>query len=451
MTQIISEKLIEDVKGSIHQKNQQFLKKLIDEMRPADLADLIEHLDQEERLHLFDFLEPKGAGDVLVEIEAPVQESILDDLDNRAISEIVQELDSDDAADLVGDLPAERAQQIIERLEDDVSEELEKLLPYPEDTAGGIMALEFVAVRADATVQEAIEIIRKNREEVENVYYLFVVDGFNRLVGVVSLKDLVLEPPDRKINEIMNPEVISVDLHRDQEEIYHLVKKYDLVSLPVVDEQNRLIGRITHDDIIDVIEEEADEDISLMAGVIHQEIAEESAIKISRARLPWLLAALFGEILAAVVISRFESSLEKIIALSFFIPVIMAMGGSTGNQAAAIVVRGLATGDISLINIGKRLWVEMKAALLNGLICGLVLGLIVGVWLSDAKLGSVVCLALVFIIFDAGFIGSAVPLVLKRLNIDPALATGPFVATSNDILGLLIYLGLVTAFLKLAA
>jgi magnesium transporter len=451
MTQIISEKLIQDVKDSIRERNQQFLKKLIDEMRPADLADLIEHLDREERLHIFDFLEPKGAGDVLVEIEAPVQETILDVLDNQAISEIVQELDSDDAADLVGDLPADRAKQVIEALEDDVTEELQKLLPHPEDTAGGIMALEFVAVNADATVQEAIDTIREQKEEVQNVYYLFVVDDFYRLVGVVSLKDLVLEPPERKLRDIMNPEVISAKVNMDQEEVYHLVKKYDVVTIPVVDEKQRLVGRITHDDIIDVIEEEADEDISLMAGVIRQEIAEDSAIRISKARLPWLLAALLGEIVAAVVISRFESSLEKIIALSFFIPVIMAMGGSTGNQAATIVVRGLATGDISLINIGKRLWVEMKAALLNGVICGLVLGLIVGVWLSDAKLGSVVCLALIFIILDAGFIGSAVPLVLKRLNIDPALATGPFVATSNDILGLLIYLGLVTAFLKMAA
>jgi magnesium transporter len=451
MTQIISEKLIEDVKSSIHQKNQPFLKKLIDEMRPADLADLIEHLDQEERLHLFDFLEPKGAGDVLVEMEAPVQESILGELDNQAISEIVQELDSDDAADLVGDLPAERAQQIIERVEDEVSEELEKLLPYPDDTAGGIMALEFVAVRADATVQEAIETIRENREEVVNVYYLFVVDDFNRLVGVVSLKDLVLEPPERKINEIMNPEVISVDLHRDQEEIYHLVKKYDLVSLPVVDEQNRLIGRITHDDIIDVIEEEADEDISLMAGVIHQEIAEESSMKISRARLPWLIAGLFGGIVAAVVINQFESSLEKILALSFFFPVIMAMGGNTGTQAATVAVRGLATGDISLVHIGKRLWMEMKVALLNGVICGILLGLIVGVWLSDYGLGIIVAVALVLIIVNSGFIGAAVPLVLKRLNIDPALATGPFVTTTNDIFSLFIYLGLVTAFLRMTA
>ena len=451
MTQIITEEYIEEVKDAIREKSKQFLEKLIDESRPADLADLIEHLDREERLHIFEFLEPKGAGDVLVELEAPAQGGILDELDNEVISEIVQELDSDDAADLVGDLPAERAQQIIERLEDDVSEELEKLLPYPEDTAGGIMALEFVAAKADATVQEAIETIRENREEVENVYYLFVVDDLNRLVGVVSLKDLVLEPPKRKVSQIMNPDVICVEAHTDQEEVYHLVKKYDLVTIPVVDEQNRLIGRITHDDIIDVIEEEADEDISLMAGVIRQEIAEESSIKISRARLPWLVAGLFGGIVAAVVINQFESSLEKILALSFFFPVIMAMGRNTGTQAATVAVRGLATGDISLVHIGKRLWMEMKVALLNGIICGILLGLIVGIWLYDYGLGSIVALSLVLIVLNSGFIGAAVPLALKRLNIDPALATGPFVTTTNDIFSLLIYLGLVTAFLRMTA
>jgi len=451
VTQIISEKLVEDVKDAIKEKNLQFLTKLIDEMRPADLADLIEHLDPEQRLYIFDFLEPKGAGDVLVEMEAPVQVSILGELDNQAISEIVQELDSDDAADLVGDLPAERAKQIIETVEDEVSEELEKLLPYPEDTAGGIMALEFVAVMADATVQQAIETIREKREEVENVYYLFVVDDYYRLMGVISLKDLVLEPPERKVNEIMNPEVISVNVNRDQEEVYHLVKKYDLVTIPVVDEHNRLVGRITHDDIIDVIEEEADEDISLMAGVIRQEIAEESSLKISRARLPWLIAGLFGGILAAAVIKQFESSLEKVLALSFFFPVIMAMGGNTGTQAATVAVRGIATGDISLVHIGKRLWVEMRVALFNGIVCGILLGLIVGIWLYDYGLGSIVALSLVLIILNSGFIGASVPLALKRFNIDPALATGPFVTTTNDILSLLIYLGLVTFFLRMTA
>ncbi|MBN1830476.1 MAG: magnesium transporter, partial [Deltaproteobacteria bacterium] len=268
MTQIVDGKLVEDVKEAIKEKKRDFLVKLIDEMRPADLADLMEHLNSDERLYFFEFMEPKGAGDVLVEMETPVQESILDDLNNEAISEIVQELDSDDAADLVGDLPAERAKQIIETVENEVSKDLEKLLPYPDDTAGGLMALEFVAVKAGDTIQQAINTIRTKREEVQNIYYLFVVDDFNRLVGVISLKDLVLEPPLRRVQEIMNPEVISVDVHMDQEEVYHLVKKYDLVTVPVVDEYHRLVGRITHDDIIDVIEEEADEDISLMAGVI---------------------------------------------------------------------------------------------------------------------------------------------------------------------------------------
>ncbi|MBW2610589.1 MAG: magnesium transporter [Deltaproteobacteria bacterium] len=451
MTQIISQKMIDEVKTSIKEENSRFLMKLIDDMRPADVADLIEHLNPNERLYLFELLEPHGAGDVLVEIEAPVQERIISDLDNQAISEIVQELDSDDAADLVGDLPKERAKEIIETLEEDVSEELEKLLPYAEDTAGGIMALEFVAVKADSTINEAINRIREKREEVENLYYLWVVDDFNRLVGVVSLKDLFFEPPERKVSDIMNPEVISADINRDQEEVAHLVKKYDLVTIPVIDENHHLVGRITHDDIIDVIEEEADEDISLMAGVIHQEITEVSPIKISRARLPWLIMGLFGGIIAALVINQFESSLEKMIALTFFFPVIMAMGGNTGIQAATVAVRGLATGDISLVNVWKRLWVEMKVAFVNGIICGILLGLIVGVWLSDYGLGAVVTLSLTLIVLISGFIGAAVPLALKRLNVDPALATGPFVTTSNDILSLLIYLGLVNVFLKMSA
>ncbi len=449
MTQILNEKFIKDVKHFIKEEKREFLKKLIGDVRPADVADLIEYLDPDERLYIFELLEPEGAGEVLVEIEAPVQESILSDLDNQAISEIVEELDSDDAADLVGDLPADRAKEIIKKLGDDVSEEIEKLLPYAEDSAGGIMALEFVAVRADSSIQEAIDTIREMREEVENLYYLFVIDEFDKLVGVISLKDLVLEPPERKISDIMNPKVISVHVNTDQEEVAHLVKKYDLVHIPVVDEHYRLVGRITHDDIIDVMEEEADEDISLMAGVIHQEIAEESPMKISRARLPWLIAGLFGGILAAAVINQFESSLQKILALSFFFPVIMAMGGNTGTQAATVAVRGLATGDIRVVNIGKRIRVEMKVALFNGIICGIILGTIVGVWLSDYGLGAIVTLSLVLIVLNSGFIGAAVPLVLKRMNIDPALATGPFVTTSNDIMSLLIYLGLVTLYMRL--
>jgi magnesium transporter len=451
MPYVIDEKLVKDVKDSIKGQDEPFLKHLMDEMRPADLADLIEHLDPEERVCVFDLIEPEGAGEVLVEMEPPFQERLLEGLDDEHISEIVQELDSDDAADVVGDLPADRAKHIIEKLEDDVSEELEILLPYPEDTAGGIMALEFVAVRENETVQEAIETIRSMREEVKNVYYLFVVNDREKLVGVISMKDLVLANPQNTVHNIMNPEVISVRVDIDQEEVAQLVKKYNLVSIPVVDDQERLVGRITHDDIIDVIEEEADEDISRMAGVINQEIAEESATRITRARLPWLVGGLGGGILAAGVINQFETSLERVIALAFFFPVIMAMGGSTGTQAATVMVRGLATGDISLVNIGKRLWVEIQVALLNGVICGILLGIIVSVWLSDYGLGLIVTISMVLIILVSGFIGAAVPLVFRRLNIDPALATGPLVTTSNDILSLFIYLGLVTLFLRMTS
>lgn len=445
---IIDEKLVSEVKGSINDKNSKYLARLIDKLRPADLADLIEHLKPEERLYLFEMLEPEGAGDVLVEIEAPVQESLIQDLDNSVITEIVQELDSDDAADLVGDLPADRAKDIIETLEDDVTEELEKLLPYDEESAGGIMALEYVAVKDYCTIQEAIDIIREKREEVENLYYLWVVDDFDKLVGVLSLKNLVLEPSDRVIRDIMNPEVISVDVDLDQEEVANLVKKYDLVAIPVVDDYNRLVGRITHDDIIDVLEEEADEDISLMAGVMHQEITEESPVKISKARLPWLIIGLIGSIGAAFVITHFDHSLEKLIVLASFFPVVMAMGGSTGTQAATVAVRGLATGDIGLVNVWKRLWLEMKVAMVNGIICGILLGIIVYIMEGNIKLGGVIAIALMIIILISGVIGAAVPLVFKRLNIDPALATGPLITTINDILSLLIYLGLVTNFMK---
>ena len=448
-TRAIEARLIDEVKSLVEQGKLDTLKKLIVEMRPADVADLIEHLAADERIPIFQLLEPEGAGDVLIEIEPPVQERLLKDLDSKAISDIVTELDSDDAADLVGDLPADRAKEVIDAVDDHVSAELEKLLPFPDDTAGGLMALEFVAVKADVTVGDAIKTVREEGRDIENLYYIWVTDDFQRLVGVLSLKDLVLEPEDRKVSEIMNPDVISVGVDTDQEEVANIVRRYDLVNIPVVDDYSRLVGRITHDDIIDVIEEEIDEDMSLMAGVIDQEVTEESSIKISRARLPWLIAALFGGVLAAVIINQFEASLQTMISLSFFFPVVMAMGGNTGTQAATVVVRGLATGDIGLVNVGKRLWMELRVALINGIICGGILGLIVGFWVGDYRLGIIVYTALFLIIILSGIIGAAVPLALKRLNVDPALAAGPFVTTSNDILSLLIYLGLTTLFLRM--
>jgi magnesium transporter len=443
----VNERQIDQFKSLVKEGDTDALKALIKEMAPADVADLLEHLDHDERLFVFDLLEPEGAADIIVEMQAPAQGRLVEDLDNEVLSDIVEEMDSDDAADLLGDLPEDRARKIIETVDDDVSRDIEKLLPYREDSAGGIMALDFVAVNADATVQDAIDTIRHKKEDVGRVYSVWVVDGFGRLAGMVGLSELVLHESETKISEIMEQDIISVTVDADQEEVVRLVKKYDLVSIPVVDSKNRLIGRITHDDIVDVMEEEADEDMSLIAGIMPQDIAEVAPTVISRARLPWLLAAMFGELVAAFVISRFEASLAKVVALAFFVPVIMAMGGNSGTQAAIVVVRGLATGDISMVKIWKRLWVELRVAVINGMICGTILALIVGAWLSDFPLGFIVGIALVTVIIFSGFAGSAIPVILNKLKVDPALGTGPFVATSNDVLGVFIYLGLITLFL----
>ncbi len=447
-SETLSEELIERIKNLIKEGNKKELKSIIDSMKPADVADLIEHLDSEERMFIFKILEPEGAGEVLVEIEPPIQESIIEEMDDESLSEIVESLDSDDAVDLVSHLPEERAKQIIESVEKDVSEEIKKLLPYPEDTAGGIMALEFVAVKADATIKDAIEEIKKKKDEIEDLYNIWVVDNEGKLVGAVSVIDLLLEPPEKKIKEIMNRDIVYVDVYTDQEEVAKLFKKYDLISIPVVDEEKRLVGRITYDDIIDVIEEEVDEDMELMAGIVDQEIAETSPFKISKARLPWLIVSFIGELISAMVIHRFESSIQKVIALSFFFPIIMALGGATSQQAAIIVVRGLATGDISVLSLGKRVLLEIKSSLIIGITLGIMLGTVVSLWLSNLHLGIVVACALIIVILIAGFIGTSIPIALYRVNIDPAYATGPFVSTTNDILGLFIYLSFVTWFLS---
>ncbi len=447
MTQTDYDILLDSIRNMIQEKAYPDLERLLIEPHPADLADLIEHLEGEERLSVFTLLSSDRAGEVLKEISPPVQESLTQGLDDKVIAAILNELNSDDATDIISHLPRERAQKIIGLVQPEVSEELQKLLGYKTDTAGGIMALEFVSVNASSTIEEAIETIRKKREEVEKLYYVWAVDDFGKLVGVVSIKDLVLEPQDRKIKEIMNPDVISVDVDTDQEEVARIVRQYDLVNIPVVNDQHKLVGRITNDDIIDVIQEETNEDISLMAGVMDQQIGEASAFKISKARLPWLLLGLFGGLLSALVINHFHGSLEKILALSFFIPVIMAMGGNTSTQAATVVIRGLATGEISLLHTGKRLLMELWVSLINGILCGVLLGLVVAFWLSDPHLGIGVGASLIAVILFSGSFGAFVPLLLRKLNIDPALAAGPFITTSNDILGLMIYLGIITDFL----
>lgn len=313
----------------------------------------------------------------------------------------------------------------------------------------GIMEVESLAVREHATIQDAIALVREKADTVENVQKIYVVDDNDVLRGAVAVLDLLRYPPEKRVSEIMMTNVISVPVDMDQEEVANLFGKYDEFALPVLDRRGRLIGRITVDDIIDVIEEETSEDIARIAGTNEEEIGETSPMRISRSRLPWLIAGMMGGILNAILMSRFEVPLQTIFALTFFIPLLMGTAGNIGSQAAIVVVRELALGEINLVHTGRRILKELEVALLNGLILGFMLFAVVYFWRQDIGLGVLLWVSLVLVIFVAAFVGAAMPLLFHRLKIDPAIATGPFVTVSNDIIGLVIYMALAAYYISL--
>jgi len=449
MDEIDLKEIVANIAYLIDQRDEPMLKNILVDMHAADIADILEQFDDDRRNWLFSLLKPDDASDVVVELEDVAREDLIEDLDTRRLSEIVDEMDSDDAADVVSELPDKVAEEVLQSIDKQDREEVEKLLRHEEDTAGGIMAMEFIAVNENETTDEAIREIRRKAEEVEEVYNVYVVDDENHLVGVLPLKKLILSPSSRRVHQVMDSDVISVSTEMDQEEVARVVRKYDLVSIPVVNDDGALVGRITVDDIVDVIHEEAAEDLQRMAGISDQEMPQEtSTLRISRLRLPWLIVAFFGEMISAYVMSRFEASLNEILAVAFFIPVIMAMGGNSGIQTTTIVVRNLATAH-DAFSIGRRgLIREIKVAIFNGIIISLLIFAVVTTWLHQPQFGLVIAMAMMVVIFNAALVGATVPVLLKKFDIDPAIATGPFITTSNDVLGLLIYLSLASVYMK---
>ncbi|MDZ7331425.1 MAG: magnesium transporter [candidate division KSB1 bacterium] len=418
-------------------------------LHPADIAEILYHLDDEHRNYIFNLLDAETASEVINEMDQVSREDLLEELPEDRISEIVDEMESDDATDLVSELPDEMAQKVLDRIDREDSEEVKELLRHEDDTAGGIMAKELIAVHPHHTVDEVIQIIRDKADEVSDLYFVYVVDQFDRLLGVVHLKDLLLAKGDQKIAQIMDRDIISVSTEMDQEHVANIARRYDLVSIPVVDKLGRLTGRITFDDVADVMEEEASEDIQRMAGITtEEEFRETSIVRISQVRLPWLLIGFVGELGSAYVLHHFEASLNQILVAAFFIPIIMAMGGNAGIQSSTIMVRGMATGEIGLYDVKRRLFREFLVSLLNGSLCGLLLFTVVSFWLKMPKFGIILASVLLLVILNASFVGAIVPVILKKINIDPAIATGPFITTSNDVLGLLIYLGTITIFIS---
>ncbi|NOZ61738.1 MAG: magnesium transporter [Calditrichaeota bacterium] len=440
--------IVEDLNYLISQKDNSMIRNILVGLHPADVAEIIHYLSHDDKHYIFSLLDADFASEVISELDDVSLDKILDDLDENRITEIVDEMDSDDATDLVAELPKDVAHKVLQRIDKEDSEEVLELIRHEEDTAGGIMAKEYIAVNQNLTVARVIQQIRSQAEEVEDLYNIWVVDENNKLAGTVTLKDLILADSETVISEIMDTDVISVTPDVDQEEVARITQKYDLVSLPVVDNEGHLVGRITFDDVADVAEEEASEDFQRMAGIAdEEEFRETSILKISRARLPWLMVAFGGEMVSAFTLSRFEASLSQIIAAAFFIPIIMAMGGNAGIQSSTIMVRGMATGEIDLFEIRRRLVREIFVAMLNGLLCGLFLFAVVAVFLKQPTFGLLLGTVLFVVIMSATFIGAFIPVLLKKANVDPAISTGPFITTWNDVVGLLIYLGLITIFL----
>lgn len=437
--------ILSSIRELIEKKNQGALLNLLIDLHPADIADLLTDLKKDEKKYLFPLLPAEKASAVLTELDPPIVDQILEDVSEQRLSTLVDKMDSDDAADIISELPDEVAQSVLEQIPDEISEDVKELLLYEEDTAGGIMALEFVSVKNKSTVNQTIKAIRRVRKKMKTVHTIWVTNDDEKLLGSVSLTDLVLAKGKTLISKIINKDIKYVYTDMDQEEVAIFFRKYDLVTLPVVNSSHQLVGQITIDDIIDVVEEEASEDISLFAGASDEELQEDSFLKISWVRLPWLMVAFVGQLIAAFIIQQFEGTLVQIIALTFFMPVIMAMGGNSGIQSSIIVIRGLATGEISVESTWRRFFREFRVSLFIGFIFGVIMLLVVGLWLGNYMMGLIIGFALNLVILQATLFGGLIPFLLKRADIDPALASGPFITTFNDILGLLIYLVLITA------
>jgi magnesium transporter len=426
------------------------LTKVLAKTHPADIAHLFRYLDLKEQRLLFNLIaELSISADVLSELDHATGAHILEQLDKHTITEVLQEMATDDAADIVGYMPDELADEILDIMHDEDSEEIEQLLRYEEDTAGGIMSPEIFALDQGLTVKEAIAALQ-GAEDVEMVFYLYVTNEQGQLAGVLSLRQLLTVSPSAKLADIMVTEVFSVRTDMDQEEVARIVEKYNFLAVPVVDDNNRLKGIITVDDIIDVLRQEATEDIYKMAGASQEELLYgNKAFKIARLRLPWLLANLFGGVMTGYLMWLFKITLKEVIALISFIPVITGMGGNVGGQSATIMVRGFATGRIDFSMLRQVFFKELRVGLIMGIVCGLTVGLVAWAWHGNPYLGIVVGLAMVVAMAVASSMGVIAPAAFKKMGIDPAIASTPFVQTANDITGILIYFAMATTFLTL--
>jgi magnesium transporter len=442
--------LVESIKRLLRRGATTHLSNIITKTHAADLSVVFRSLSLSQQRKLFGMItdiEQKGI--LFSELDEDTFLDLIEGVQLEDIVEVFEQMPNDDVADLLGRLPEEKADAILEKMKRTESEEVEDLLRYEDDTAGGIMVPDFIALAEGTTARQAIESLQKEHSEVEMPFYLYVVDDYGKLVGVSSLRQLVLVPPETPLKTFMATDVFSVETGMDQEEVAKIVARYDILAVPVVDNTNRLVGIVTVDDVIDIFRREATEDILKMAGAGEEFVETKSVLKSTRIRLPWLFASCLGGIVAFFIIGKFEGSLNKVAALAAFIPVIMGMGGNIGTQSSTIVVRGLATGRIEIRNLWSVVFKELSIGVILGIVYGLLIGSVAQVRYSTEALAMAVCFAVISSMSVAALVGSLVPMGFARINIDPAVATGPLVTTAIDIISVTFYFIIATTLLGL--
>ncbi|MBC2844112.1 magnesium transporter [Winogradskyella flava] len=435
----LTDELIEKVEVLVEDQNDKELKLLLHEYHYADIAEVLDELDHDDAVYVIKLLDSGLTSDILMELDEDNREKILKNLSAKEIAEEVEELDTDDAADIIAELPEERQEAVISQIEDEEHKaEIQELLAYDDNTAGSLMAKELVKVYETWTVAGCLRRIRGQAKEVTRVHSIYVVDKEEKLIGRLSLKDLIVAKSDQKIADIAKDNVDFVHVNDDDEDVAKVMAKYDLEAIPVVDDNQTLLGRITIDDIVDVLKEEAEKDYQLAAGLTGDVEADDSIIELTRARLPWLFLGLIGGVGAFIIMEGFQEAFSQYAVLFFFTPLIAAMAGNVGVQSSAIIVQGLANDDVKG-SVNNRLIKEMLLAALNGVILAVFLLLFIWIYIGELDKAIAISVSLVAVIIIAGLIGTFVPLFLDKRGIDPAIATGPFITTSNDILGILLY------------
>ena len=437
----LNDELLAQIKSDIEQNNAAALKKRASEYHYADLAEIVDELSINEGIYLIKLLDSEKTSEVLTEVDEDIRESILELLSVKEIAEEVEELDTDDAVDLISELPEERQAEVIAQIEDETrAQDIQELLTYDEDSAGGLMAKELVKVNENWSVTKCVREMRVQAIEVKRVHSIYVVDDNDVLIGRLSLKDLLTANDRAKIKSVYIPKVDFVNVNDEGEEVAKLMAKYDLEAVPVVDDNKKLLGRITIDDIVDFIKEEADKDYQLAAGIASDVEADDSIIDLTKARLPWLILGLIGGLGSVYILEGFEEVMRHPIykTLFFFTPLIAAMAGNVGVQSSAIIVQGLAN-DIVKGSLFNRLLKEVGLSLINGTVLGgllIVFGYFLGI---DAQVSITIALSMLCVIVVSALVGTFVPIILDKNNIDPAIATGPFITTSNDIFGIFLF------------